>query len=84
MLKFFVYLRYHERNVHVLHSQPLYLPLYALIQTRLWIASIAFSLLFGTIFVKTWRVYYIFYSDNRHKKGKKRVGGCWNDLHDSV
>ena len=43
------------------------------VQTRLWIASIAFSLLFGTIFVKTWRVYYIFYSDNRHKKGKKTV-----------
>lgn len=49
----------------------------ALCMTRLWIASIAFSLLFGTIFVKTWRVYYIFYSDNRHKKGKKTVIQDW-------
>ena len=54
-------------------------------QLRVWIASIAFSLVFGTVFVKTWRVYYIFYSTNRHRRNKKLVshvvnvyvGGVW-------
>ena len=31
-----------------------------LCQTRIWLVAIGFSLLFGTIFAKTWRVYYIF------------------------
>ena len=31
-----------------------------LCQARIWLVSIAFSLLYGTIFAKTWRVYYIF------------------------
>jgi len=31
-----------------------------LCQTRVWLGAIGFSLLFGTIFAKTWRVYYIF------------------------
>ena len=51
-----------------------------IIQTRLWIASIAFTLLFGTIFVKTWRVYYIFYSENRHRRGKKVVSWKYVDI----
>jgi len=42
-------------------------------QLRLWIASIAFSLVFGTIFAKTWRVYYVFYSSHKHKTSKKSV-----------
>ena len=31
-----------------------------LCHTRIWLVSIGFSLLFGTIFAKTWRIYYIF------------------------
>ena len=31
-----------------------------LCHTRVWLAAIGFSLLYGTIFAKTWRVYYIF------------------------
>ena len=31
-----------------------------LCQTRIWLVAIGFSLLYGTIFAKTWRVYYIF------------------------
>ena len=31
-----------------------------LCQTRIWLAAIGFSLMFGTIFAKTWRIYYIF------------------------
>ena len=27
---------------------------------RVWVAAIGFSLLYGTIFAKTWRIYYIF------------------------
>lgn len=50
------------------------------LQIRLWIASIAFSLVFGTIFAKTWRVYYVFYSSNRHKRNKKVVSRLANVL----
>ena len=31
-----------------------------LCQTRVWVVSVGFSLLYGTILAKTWRVYYIF------------------------
>ncbi|XP_065899540.1 gamma-aminobutyric acid type B receptor subunit 2-like isoform X3 [Dysidea avara] len=31
-----------------------------LCQTKIWLVAIGFSLLFGTIFAKTWRIYYIF------------------------
>ena len=31
-----------------------------LCQARIWLVSIGFSLLYGTIFAKTWRIYYIF------------------------
>lgn len=31
-----------------------------LCQTRIWLVSIGFSLLYGTIFAKTWKTYYIF------------------------
>ncbi|XP_065899518.1 gamma-aminobutyric acid type B receptor subunit 2-like isoform X2 [Dysidea avara] len=39
-----------------------------LCQTRIWLVAIGFSLLYGTIFAKTWRIYYIFnYSTPRSK-----------------
>ncbi|XP_065899591.1 gamma-aminobutyric acid type B receptor subunit 2-like [Dysidea avara] len=31
-----------------------------LCQTKVWLVAIGFSLLFGTIFAKTWRIYFIF------------------------
>ena len=31
-----------------------------LCHARIWLAAIGFSLLYGTIFAKTWRIYYIF------------------------
>ena len=31
-----------------------------LCQARIWLVAIGFSLLYGTIFAKTWRIYYIF------------------------
>ena len=31
-----------------------------LCHARVWLAMIGFSLLYGTIFAKTWRIYYIF------------------------
>ena len=31
-----------------------------LCNTRIWLIAIGFSLLYGTIFAKTWRIYYIF------------------------
>jgi len=43
-------------------------------QTRIWIAVLAFDLLFGTIFLKTWRAYYAVLSKNRRKKkGEKMI-----------
>ena len=35
-----------------------------LCHTRIWLCATAFSLLFGTIFAKTWRIYFIL----RHSK----------------
>ena len=31
-----------------------------LCHARIWVVAIGFSLLYGTIFAKTWRIYYIF------------------------
>jgi len=31
-----------------------------LCHARIWLVAIGFSMLYGTIFAKTWRVYYIF------------------------
>ena len=31
-----------------------------LCHARIWLAAIGFSLLYGTIFAKTWRIFYIF------------------------
>ena len=31
-----------------------------LCHARVWLVAIGFSLLYGTIFAKTWRIYYIF------------------------
>ena len=41
-----------------------------LCHARIWLAAIGFSLLYGTIFAKTWRVYYIF---NHTKPNSKFV-----------
>jgi len=40
-----------------------------LCQTRVWLVVVGFSLLFGTIFAKTWRIYYIF----RHTRPNSKV-----------
>jgi len=40
-----------------------------LCHARIWLCVIAFSLLFGTIFAKTWRIYFIF----RHSKPNAAV-----------
>ena len=37
-------------------------------QLRIWLSVIGFSLLFGTLFAKAWRIYYIF----RHFKSNAR------------
>ena len=41
-----------------------------LCHARIWLVAIGFSLLYGTIFAKTWRVYYIF---NHSKPNAKFV-----------
>ena len=41
-----------------------------LCHARIWLVAIGFSLLFGTIFAKTWRIYYIF---NHAKPNSKFV-----------
>ena len=41
-----------------------------LCHTRIWLLSIGFSLLYGTIFAKTWKIYYTF---NRTKSDFKFV-----------
>ena len=41
-----------------------------LCHARIWLCVIGFSLLFGTIFAKAWRIYYIF---NRLRPNKKVV-----------
>ena len=38
------------------------------LQATIWLAAIGFSLLFGTMLAKTWRVYYIFRSVKLKKK----------------
>ena len=45
-----------------------------LCQTRIWFVAIGFSLLFGTIFAKTWRIYFIF---NHLKPNTKLVCVCY-------
>ena len=44
-----------------------------LCQARIWLVSIGFSLLYGTIFAKTWRVYYIF----SHVKANAKSVSQW-------
>ena len=41
-----------------------------LCQTRIWMVAIGFSLLYGTMFAKTWRIYFIF---NHAKPNTKLV-----------
>ena len=41
-----------------------------LCHARIWLVAIGFSLLYGTIFAKTWRIYYIF---NHSKPNSKFV-----------
>ena len=43
-----------------------------LCHARIWLVSIGFSLLYGTIFAKTWRIYYIF---NHTKPNSTLVSG---------
>ena len=43
-----------------------------LCNTRIWLIAIGFSLLYGTIFAKTWRIYYIF---SHTKPNSKFVSG---------
>ena len=44
-----------------------------LCQTKIWFVAIGFNLLFGTIFAKTWRIYFVF---NHIKPKAKLVGTC--------
>ena len=46
-----------------------------LCHARIWLVAIGFSLLYGTIFAKTWRIYYIF---NHSKSYSKLVSGPLN------
>ena len=51
-----------------------------LCQTRIWLVAIGFSLLYGTIFAKTWRIYYIFnYSTPRSKLVSACMMTAWYD-----
>eukprot|EP00731_Ephydatia_muelleri_P029051 Em0020g695a len=45
----------------------------SLCMARIWVASLAFTLVFSTVFVKTWRVYYIFSNARKQKKTYKKV-----------
>ena len=45
-----------------------------LCHARVWLCVIGFSLLFGTIFAKAWRIYYIF---NHSRPNKKVVSGIF-------
>ena len=40
------------------------------LQSRTWVTSIGFSLAFGAMFAKTWRVYNIFNAPHKQKKVK--------------
>ena len=44
-----------------------------LCHARIWLVAIGFSLLYGTIFAKTWRIYYIF---NHTKPNSKFVSAA--------
>ena len=44
-----------------------------LCQARVWLCVIGFSLLFGTIFAKAWRIYYIFHN---LRPNRKVVSNC--------
>ena len=44
-----------------------------LCHARIWLVAIGFNLLFGTIFAKTWRIYYIF---NHSKPNSNLVSSC--------
>ena len=45
-------------------------------QTRIWLVAIGFSLLYGTIFAKTWRIYYIF----NHTKPNSKLVSSYKQL----
>ncbi|KAL5473441.1 hypothetical protein EMCRGX_G027926 [Ephydatia muelleri] len=45
----------------------------SLCMARIWVASLAFTLVFSTVFVKTWRVYYIFSNARKQKKTYKKL-----------
>ena len=44
-----------------------------LCHARVWLCVIGFSLLFGTIFAKAWRIYYIFNHSRPNKKVVSRI-----------
>eukprot|EP00731_Ephydatia_muelleri_P029050 Em0020g694a len=45
----------------------------SLCMARIWVASLAFTLVFGTVFVKTWRIYYIFSNARKQRKTYKKL-----------
>ena len=47
-----------------------------LCQARIWLVAIGFSLLYGTIFAKTWRIYYIF----NHTKPNSKLVSSYKQL----
>ena len=49
-----------------------------LCHARIWLVAVGFSLLFGTIFAKVWRIYYIF---NYGKPNSKFVSVIYIALH---
>ena len=48
-----------------------------LCNARIWLIAIGFSLLYGTIFAKTWRIYYIF---SHTKPNSKFVSSLSNEV----
>ena len=48
-----------------------------LCNARIWLIAIGFSLLYGTIFAKTWRIYYIF---SHTKPNSKFVSSLSNQI----
>ena len=47
-----------------------------LCHARIWLVAVAFSLLYGTIFAKTWRIYYIF----NHTKPNSKFVSAYKQL----
>ena len=47
-----------------------------LCHARIWVVAIGFSLLYGTIFAKTWRIYYIF----NHTKPNSKIVSAYKQL----